>query len=483
MNGYRTIFRATLVQDTALCSSGAGEAGETVDAAFARDGQGALVLRGETLAGALIATAGKLGLGSLDMVTSGISPNETIPSRWQVNSARPSGNVETQIRRSVGIRHDTGARAGGVLYDAEVTPRGTTWEILFEVDTTGADGLLAEQAAAAALKDWERGRCWIGAAVARGLGWAHVTNLKAIRLGLDKLRLWPSSFEEPLAAADALDTEPVASDDFKDVFDLAGINGDWRYIEISGRINAGEAEPAENEASYGLDAIAVGGQELSGFSRVRPDQFLVPRDVKPESYDDNFIPDAGFSMVLSSDGEPEPFLPGSSLRGPLRHTLSRQLRATSANPGIRDPNVDRPRQNVADPMDNAEEIFGDVLRSAALLVSDAHLEEGSQWQGALLQHHAGDEFAGGVYGSGKFDRSVVINGTFLFRAVIEIRPEDGAADDGASLVLKLVGTFGANRHLPIGAAKWRGAGWPEWRIEQVLAGAAGQDAKPRENAT
>ena len=54
----------------------------------------------------------------------------------------------------------------------------------------------------------------------------------------------------------------------------------------------------------------------------------------------------------------EPFIPGSSLRGPLRHALSRRYRAHGET--IRDPNGDRSRGKQRD---EVEALFGS-LKSA-----------------------------------------------------------------------------------------------------------------------
>ena len=119
-----------------------------------------------------------------------------------------------------------------------------------------------------------------------------------------------------------------------------------------------------------------------------------------------------------------------------------------------------------------EALFGHVEHSASLLVRDAYAT-GDDWVVARLQHHAGDEFAGGVFGAGKFDRMVLVEGEFAWKLVIEAKGEEAAG--------VLLGRLGRilrvaeAGHLPIGGAKWRGAGWTRWRIGRVRTGRAGED--------
>src|SRR5690606_42085250 len=60
-------------------------------------------------------------------VSDDISHGALRRSAWEFSDATTDG--KPALRAGVGIRQKTGARAGGVLYDREVMPAGTRWEL------------------------------------------------------------------------------------------------------------------------------------------------------------------------------------------------------------------------------------------------------------------------------------------------------------------------------------------------------------------
>src|SRR5262245_37461285 len=126
-----TLFKATLVQDSALSVSGIDRESST-DQPFALvDGVPTLVGRG--LKGAAVAMA-KRFFDPLPRAVSDEASRRTALRRsaWEFEDATATGTP--RVRASVGIRHKTGARAGRVLYDREVIAAGTTWQLAFRVD-------------------------------------------------------------------------------------------------------------------------------------------------------------------------------------------------------------------------------------------------------------------------------------------------------------------------------------------------------------
>jgi hypothetical protein len=241
-------------------------------------------------------------------------------------------------------------------------------------------------------------------------------------------------------------------------------------MEMEGRIRVG---PSAN--GYGIDALSVGGHAAVNGATAWSDRHLGPRDRDREKHKESFAPDHTFVLTRADDGRLEPFLPGSSLRGPLRHTLSRHLRAQGQR--IKDPNV--PMSPTPKAEGSAASIdlplFGTMEKSAALLVRDAHLVDSERWTAAWLQHHAEDEFAGGVYGVSKFDRTVLIEGTFAWRIVVETQDAQ-VIDNFARKHWPVLKQLALSGHLPVGGARWRSAGWPAWSIGRTRLGKAGEDA-------
>ena len=174
-----TLFTATLVQDSALSVSGLNRE-TSADQPFALvDGVPTLVGRG--LKGAAVAMAKRFFDPLPRAITDDIKHGALRRSAWEFADATTTG--APCLRAGVGIRQKTGARAGGVLYDREVIPAGTKWQLSFRVDRshslddaefTEAEGILGYVLA----EHWAEGRCWLGGGTARGLGWGHIDNLK-----------------------------------------------------------------------------------------------------------------------------------------------------------------------------------------------------------------------------------------------------------------------------------------------------------------
>lgn len=479
MNGYRTLFTGTLVQDSALSVGGSSVGASGMDDPLCRDGRNRLTLRGSTLAGALIATARKIDPNLPPEISSGnpsTSPDTPATrSLWQFFNSHPESEI-LETRQGVGIRQDTGAAAEGVLFDVETLARGTKWPFYLEVNTRGEKGKKAEELAAAALLEWSRGRCWIGRNVARGLGWLHLQNLQAWRLDTDDIDLWPDSSRTLKEAVDevkkALKT-PVDKNDFATTFKLSSPAGNWHYLEIEGDLVTGKRKDG-----YGLDALSIGGHAANQSLLQWDNHFLKPEGQTEAARKDAFDTDFAIVMTRRANDDVEPFIPGSALRGPMRHALSRQLRRQGKT--IRDPNVrvngSNPPDDSADDSADVEQWFGNFERSARLLVRDAYLDETAPtWNAAWLQHHAGDEFAGGVFGSSKFDRVVLLDGKFKWKMVIEAENKEMA--DNAWQSFQTLRKLGEAGHLPVGGGQWRGFGWIRWENITVRSGKAGEDAQ------
>jgi CRISPR/Cas system CSM-associated protein Csm3 (group 7 of RAMP superfamily) len=474
---YRTLFVGTLVQDSAL-STGGTDTLIGVDDPLCRDGKDRFTLRGTTLAGALIATARTL----YHKIPPEICIDETnkpadkeaplTPSLWRVYTTHPEKDtIKQEARQGVTIHAQTGAAMDEALFDMETLPPGTRWRFLLEVDTRRADklGVPAESIAAMALLEWQRHRCWIGRAIARGLGWLHLEELRAYCLKTEHVKLWPNSFESLDKVLQNIHGNVTAIKDFNQHFKLSENENRAKrfYIEMQGMIHVGE-----QDNGYGLDALSVSGHAANlGLSSWDGKHYLSPKGKKPEHCQNDFAPDNSIVMTYRNGGY-EPFIPGSSLRGVLRHALSRHLRRQGDN-HIHAPSEGR-QEEISD-KDSVAQLFGLVAKKkakgAALLIQDAYLVEG-KWQAAWLQHHAEDEFSGGVYGTGKFDRVALLQAEFGWKMVIEAENEEQAQN--YYQLLEPILDLGKKGHLPLGGNQWRGLGWVKWELNKISEGWAGE---------
>lgn len=435
-----TLFTATLVQDSALSVSGL-ERETSSDQPFALvDGVPTLVGRG--LKGAAVAMAKRFFDPLPRAVSDDIKHGALRRSAWEFADATATG--VPRIRAGVGIRHKTSARAGGVLYDREVIPAGTTWPLSFRVDRSFAldDAEFTEVEAILGYvlaEHWAKGRCWLGGGAARGLGWCHLDGLKAYRFDEASYEAWVKSGRTMLPSA--LDAVPVVE-----------ATRSWCFRTLDVNVSFGEYKPEPNETAWGLDMFAVGPHDTERALQPTGDG----KWAKPAWAANANTPDAlSTDRALLMEGD-RPLLPGASVRGPLRHAFSRMERAVGHD--VKDPHLVHGDVGEGDP---AGQVFGTVRKSSRVLIRDARAE--GEWAAAKLHMHAEDEFSAGSFGSAKRDAVRVLQGTFPVRIVIE-----GATAEEVEPLVKLIDrqvTLGALGHLPVGGHKTRGAGAGHWKAK------------------
>lgn len=427
---YRTLFVGTLVQESFLSSGGRDDPTASMDSPLALDGQGRPTLRGTSLAGALVATLRRILRPDPVPITISGCQDGRQPSVWRCFNSHPLGKPQGVVRQHVAIDARTGAAATGMLFDVETLPPGTRWLFLLEVDTS-RDGQAADLAREV-LAHWAAGRCLLGREVARGLGWLRLQDCHEYALTTEQLAQWPcarqadnyprylkeqfSSLAKPLHAT----SEPLPG-----------------WCEISGTLTAGDYQPTwhgDGQTAWGLDSLSIGGHASEELTASWNDRYLAPNGLADPST--GFDPD--FAVVTH---ERLPYIPGSSLRGPLRHALARWEKANG-----------HPHTKLADTL------FGTVENSAKLLIRDAFPDLSADLRLAWFQHHAEDEFAGGAYGAAKFDRVAVMQGCFCWKMVLEDASKEEQNALKALLELANTGQIG------IGGGQWRGHGWLHWQI-------------------
>ena len=452
---------------------------DLVDHPFCRDGKNRLTLRGTGLAGALVATARKL-YRKLPTSISVVEAGEGVvfPSLWRVFTSHPQDEerLEVEFRHAVGILQATGAAAETVLYDAEVLPRGTRWPLVLEVVTGAPGGEEAEGIAAAVLCEWAAGRGWLGGAVARGMGWIRLHELRAYRLGSEHCTLWPRAdlaWEGRLQGLEG-QVAAIPAADFGAQFTIPQPDREWWYMQVEGRLRAGEAE-----SGYGMDGLSVGAHgSVLEWQQWDTAALLPPEGIKKDVWSGDFKPDHAMMAGHCPGGGWELMIPGSTLRGVLRHALAARLRG--AGEAVLDPNSpDGQQLNLrvrregvsSEAVDRVAALFGSVSHSSPLLLRDAYLEQPA-WQAVLLQHHAEDEFTAGVFESSKFNRLMLLDAVFSWGLMIE-GGERAAIEQAWDLLLPVL-KIGALGHLAVGGGVWRGAGWVRWEWENPVWVQAGE---------
>ena len=483
---YKTLISGTLVQRTAF-SVGGRDTHARVDSPVARDGQGRLTLRGSGIAGAFIADAARLLGRALPKAITAGSPGEQAQARreakeqghaldrlpesvWRFHTSHPENAPALEVRSGVGIRQDTGAAAEHLKYEVETIPAGTRWPFLLEVDEYRDDPEgIALPLALHVVQAWGE-VCLLGRNVARGLGWMQLdpATVRVLRLEPADALEWPDSRRTPAEALDALAAKPerlLAADAIAG--HRAGVPVTPRPTYLgTGIIHIGHDPQTEGE-QWGLDTLSLGG---SAALESLQEDFLTPL---AEAHPGDFAPDLVLAWTKAAGGKlPLPFLPGSGLRGPMRHGLSWWLRSREGET-VHDPNTTAGRRGLAkkqrhpeDDRDPIERLFGTGPHAGALLISDAELIDPQAFGRdavILFEQHAEDEFTGGTYAEAKFNRIALVRGSFRFHYRIEAETEAQLQD--YRRLLAILADLGRARHIPIGGANWRGHGWVRWELE------------------
>lgn len=480
----KTVFTATLVQDSAL-SVGGIDRQSTADQPLALI-DGTPVLSGRGLKGAAVAMARRFFRDLPRSISEDLDREEAlVRSAWEFRDAKADAKAERfklGLRAGVGILHKTGARAQGVLYDREVVEAGAKWPLTLCVDWYWAEAAkekpeLVESILHYVLAEhWANGRCWLGGGAARGLGWCHLEGLRAYRLDQEAYDRWRRNESVlPEKTAQLTPASPTRS---------------WYFREKEIELCAGEYFPkgknnTTDKTSWGLDMLAIGphSQSVQHQPFVAAAHWVLPRWATPNPKLET-LETIETNRAIAMEGG-VPLLPGSSLRGPLRHAASRLRR--QAGEDITDPNARKrrdagqksgeqaqgsphetnTREHTSAPADSVAQLFGTVETSSRLLICDGHAKpdaKGNRWLAARMHMHAEDEFSAGSYGSAKREAVRLLRATFQVRLVLE-GPDRDAIEKDCTALDKLI-ALGELGHLPLGGHKTHGAGGGRWVAEK-----------------
>ncbi len=508
MKQYRTLIYGKIRQKTALNIGGSDQDSSSV--MTFRNGDGLLTIPATSLAGAFVETAmrlfpdfGKQHSGSEWKRVSGklrnSIDNEFFASVFNFENMHTVRGIFTEMRQGVGIDAVTGTSADGALFETEVVPAGTEWGFFLEIDTfRGGD--FAEAIALMVLGEWQAGYGWLGKNNARGCGWFEFLQPEVLKLSTDCLDLWPDSSKPVLHVFDDLKKQScVVNADFEKIYSESSellkyvLKSSWHYLSLKFAI-----KPGESDDGYGYDAIQSGGHEalpsLYDFPDVQ-NKFLPPHSLSgcSRAYLDNLSLDKPFPVTVIQN-RVEPFLPGSSIRGALRSVAAKHLRGAKEKNdehgtwGVFDPNrlADEIKKKIKLYMSSSngsnemnssneepsrgftpgkfEELFGIDKMAGKLLISDARLKSQDDYLFLSQEQHAEDEFTAGVFGSGKFNSTVLLSGSMEFEIVIE-----GCSKEEVITLYQVIEpalNMAVTGWVPLGGGKNKGAGWLPWRLVQ-----------------
>ena len=479
---YKLLIHAVLEQQGSFSTGGNRfqERDANLDHVIAKNGEGEYTLRGTGLAGALIATARTLypdlpkaiSEGSPQQQDKGTDDSPRMnESLWLFHHAHPLNTHEySEIRDNVAIRQKTGAAKDSAKFDAETLPAGTQWSFLMEVDQYRDDKPVnADSIALNTLQHWQDHGCWLGKDVARGLGYMTLKHINIYQLTTDHIDRWPDSSKPPCELFQGLSSMTLNEDEQTKLKKDCPPNQQPCITTGSITIQVGQA--IDDGDGYGLDMLSVGGNNGKETEDKKPGKAFLKKHkarlIKPLGKDENDYlefsdnsKDIDFIIAVTrKNGIYIPHIPGSAMRGPLRHSLSWLLRKQDNpiwEPGGENQHPERGKEDIV------LKLFGSTQRSASLLISDA-LPVNNDWRMVVLEMHAEDEFTQGVYDSGKFDRTCLSKGTF--KAHFELQANSEAELKAMKAELEKLNTLGEQQFIPLGGGQWKGLGWVKLAIE------------------
>ena len=499
---FRAVFSGTIEQLTAMHIGGHSEK-DPKASTFYCDGSDRLTMRGTALAGAMIAHLRKMGFDTIPPYISDASDGHR-QSRWRIHNLHPRnskinrGSPVEEKRNMIGVVAKTrgAATEKRALLELNILPKNTVWPFIIEVDILNDDdGLDAEKMLLALLNDWKINGAWIGANAARGMGLVKVSQFKHYRLTSDDMDWWPDATSEDKSLKNAFD---ILADQHRKrsvptgtITPIALPANPWHRLTIEGNIGIGV-----NHDEYGVDSLSLGDTANKSHGKTywgnTGSPLLAPLGISDKNTwlantQDWTLMIAMTSTLCDNQRSLRPLIPGSSLRGSLRHATARYLRGEDIN--IPDANIKDSRWNNMEPgqAKTFADLFGfvDELASptepdatdGALIVPDCVADTGD-FSLAVLEPHAEDEFAGGVYDSGKFNRIHLMEATFKPRLIIEARDED-TLQQYLNLLLPVL-KLSSIGMLDLGGGAFRGAGWPQWRAHTLSYSRYGEQ-KPYKN--
>lgn len=454
---YRTVFIGKLEQQTSLSIGGSLESVEH-DFPLARDGLGRFTIRGTSLAGAIISLLRKCEITIDDHISGERYGRQQ--SRWIIHNSHPTNkNLAVENRQMVRLNHATRTAEEGALFEVETLPKGITWDLFLEVDVLFDEpGYLAMAKLAFALKQLQDQGGYLGANAARGMGLVLLKNLKAYHLTAEDIDWWPdSTIDDPISyfiqQCQIKNRSTLSLEEIADTVQTNPAKA-WYYLNINSAIPVGKRMDG-----YGVDSLSIGGHKSMDIVNEVNQYYLLPDPLIPDKYNVENEIDHFFvsTRILSNNKQQEmiPFIPGSSIRGSFRHSAYRMLNHCS-DLSLRKEFL----RLFGTETDENTQSDSENMISGALIIHDAYLEK--EFRMAVWENHAEDEFAQGVYGTGKFNRSVLMEGDFQ----VSMKIEAGKLNEIKNYLHKIllpVLKLASLGQLDLGGIASRGAGWPCWQ--------------------
>ncbi len=512
---YKTLFFGELKQLTDL-SIGGTDLISDVDMPMALDGKQRPVLKGTSLAGALLYTLRKLGHKippelAIDTEFEGeyfkqnktkntLNKRPVLESLWSINNAYLQSNSEPdyQLRQYVKIDPASGAAENGSLFDMQVVCAPNTWFLWIEVDTYAYERLnhrfkdqfplSPEDLIAIALLNWQKEGVMLGRRSVAGTGWFTLNTLNTLRLNTRAFELWPNNLlQKRIATENAKPLKELEDQDGVTLIESAileqEITARLKDFDASDLASASfqgvlpthkpflhtplraeyhitlTAGPRKDEQGneWGLDGFMIGGHEAMDLDATM--NFSKSINDK-NKWQEQFHWPNDYPCDVNSDTStdlPDNFFVYDINKDPFIPGSS--LR------GILHHQIRRHTSHEADQDTILSALFGSTDQSSRLFIKDATLKEKGNWKGLIFHNHAEDDFTAGPYESSKFVRCSIVDGCFHGEIVLEA--DDLETFKQQKQWLESALELGTHNQLAIGSKQWVDSGWLKWEYTTV----------------
>jgi len=405
---HRVIVKGVLTLDTSL-HLGSGQTSAETDALLLRDTEGKILIPGTSIGGALRSRVEQLigvavGHGEKDCncpICHLFGAAEGGASRVFVEDAYPTSNsgvATAEIRDGVAIRRDTQTAREGAKYDHETIPSGSTFDFELSIDLNDSLNEEMKKILYIGLEELCRGRISLGGNTTRGLGRCH--------LSIDKI------YTLNFGNADCL-VPFLKGDNLTGIPESYTIEYKAYFADVQDSLNFDNEMAPHTGIELDFDLFVEDVEDL-----------LVVKDGRYAFGDD---PEIRFVRTkrrsdIQDKGVDVQFIPGSSLKGPLRNRAEQILRTLAP----------RSAYLACDPTESGgcgtcaicklfgfSKAKGEEGAKGRLSLEDAYPVTEEEIQEKKFDFVAIDRFTGGALEKAKFDARIATKGCFKTRMVME----------------------------------------------------------------
>ena len=404
----KVIFKGILILDTSL-HIGSGLASAETDALLLKDTDEKVFIPGTSIGGALRSRLEKLigvAVGHQENIKDCKCPicklfgtTERGASRVILEDAYPTthrGIATPKIRDGVAICRDTQTAREGAKYDLETIPAGYTFDFELSVDLNNdVDEEERKKILYIGFEELCSGRIYIGGNTTRGLGSCH--------LDIDKI--YALNFRN----IDCL-VPFLKKDDLTDIPEKYIKKYEDYFADVKDSLTFNKASELHTQLELDFDLIL---EDLEDMLVIGDGRYAFGDD--PET---RFVRTKRWNNT-QKDWVDVQFIPGGSIKGPLRNRAEQILRTLVPESACDPTERGGCGQCPICKLFGFSKAEGEEGKRGRLTVEDAYPKTVEETQEKKFDFVAIDRFTGGALEKAKFDARIVTDGWFKSRVIVD----------------------------------------------------------------